>query len=61
MHKEMIATTASGATSATGVASSAWLWLVDPNSAHIVTVLTVALIISQLIWGWRKFIKGEGK
>jgi hypothetical protein len=23
-----------------------------------VTVLTVALIISQLIWGWRKFLRG---
>lgn len=61
MHKEMIATTASGATSATGVASSWWLWLVDPNLAHIVTVLTIILILSQLIWGWRKTLRGGGE
>ncbi|MFM0300021.1 hypothetical protein PQQ99_07825 [Paraburkholderia sediminicola] len=59
MHKEMIATTTSGVTSATGVASSWWLWLVDPNSAHVVTMLTVLLIVSQLIWGWAKFLKGK--
>jgi hypothetical protein len=61
MHKEMIVTTANGATSATGIASSWWLWLVDPNSAHIVTVLTVLLILSQLVWGWSKYFAGGKK
>jgi hypothetical protein len=57
MHKEIIATATNAATSAAGVTSSWWLWLIDPNSAHVVTVLTVILILSQLIWGWRKFFK----
>lgn len=56
MHKE-ISTATSGVTSLTGVVSSWWLWLIDPNSAHIVTLLTGALIVSQLIWGWRRFFR----
>jgi hypothetical protein len=58
MHKEIISAATNGASSVGGVGVSWWLWLVDPNSAHIVTVLTVMLIISQLIWGWRKFFGG---
>lgn len=61
MHKEMTATVASGVTSITGAASSWWLWLTDQTAAHIVTTLTVMLIASQLIWGWRKFFKGESR
>jgi hypothetical protein len=61
MHKEMAATATSGAASAIGAASSWWLWLTDQNAAHVVTVLTVALIASQLFWGWRKFFRGETK
>jgi hypothetical protein len=57
MHKEMAAIAASGATSGVGVVSSWWLWLTDPNSAHVVTAMTLILIVSQLIWGWRKFFK----
>ncbi|CAG4900881.1 hypothetical protein [Paraburkholderia saeva] len=57
MHKEIVGASTNGAISATGIGSSWWLWVTDPNSAHIVTILTVALIISQLIWGWRKFFK----
>jgi hypothetical protein len=55
MHKELVTAATNGATSAAGIASSWWLWLVDPHSAHVVTVLTVALILSQLVWGWAKF------
>lgn len=55
MHKEIVSTTTNVATSAGGIASSWWLWLIDANSAHFVTFLTVLLIVSQLIWGWRKF------
>ncbi|MGG1943189.1 hypothetical protein AB1286_33145 [Trinickia sp. NRRL B-1857] len=55
MHKEMVAAATNGTASAVGVTSSWWLWLIDPNSAHIVTLLTVILILSQLVWGWRKF------
>lgn len=61
MHKEIIAAGTNSAASAVGITSSWWLWLSDPNSAHIVTVLTAALIISQLIWGWRKFFKEKLK
>ncbi|MFM0020918.1 hypothetical protein [Paraburkholderia azotifigens] len=57
MHKEVISTSANGATSLAGITSSWWLWLTDPNAAHIVTVLTVILLLSQLVWGWRKFFK----
>lgn len=59
MHKEFISAGTNGAASVAGVASSWWLWLIDPNSAHIVTVLTVILILSQLVWGWRKFFKEQ--
>jgi hypothetical protein len=55
MHKEVVAAATNGAASAAGVTSSWWLWLIDPSMAHIVTVLTVILILSQLVWGWRKF------
>ncbi|MDR7006094.1 hypothetical protein J2W46_002998 [Paraburkholderia strydomiana] len=57
MHKETIAASANGATSLAGIGSSWWLWLTDPNSAHVVSVLTMILILSQLVWGWRKFFK----
>lgn len=57
MNKEAIAASANGVTSAAGITSSWWLWLTDPNSAHVITVLTGILILSQLIWGWRKFFK----
>lgn len=33
MHKEMVVTATSGATSAAGVVSSWWLWLTDQNTA----------------------------
>jgi hypothetical protein len=59
MHKEMIATAASGSASIVGTLSSWWLWLTDQNAAHVVTTLTVALIASQLFWGWRRFFRGE--
>lgn len=59
MNKEAIAAAASGGTTLLGTVNSWWLWLTDPNSAHIVTALTVLLIISQLIWGWKKFFRGE--
>lgn len=58
MHKETIAMAASGATSAAGVASSWWLWLIGHSGADVVTALTALLIASQLFWGWRKFLKG---
>lgn len=57
MHKEVITSAASGTASAVGVASSWWLWLIDQNAAHIVSALTIALIISQLFWGWRKYFR----
>ena len=57
MHKDVLTAGTNLATSASGIASSCWLWLTDPNAAHIVTLLTVILILSQLIWGWRKFFK----
>lgn len=57
MHKEAVVTAASGATSGVGVLSSWWLWITEPNYAHVITALTMILIISQLIWGWRKFFK----
>lgn len=57
MHKETIAAGTNGVSSLAGITSSWWLWLTDPNAAHVVTVLTIVLILSQLIWGWRKFLK----
>lgn len=57
MHREIIGASTNGATSLAGITSSWWLWLTDPNSAHFVTILTAVLIVSQLIWGWRKFFK----
>lgn len=57
MHKEIVAAGMNGATSTASVISSWWLWLIGANSAHLVTVLTIVLILSQLVWGWRKFFK----
>lgn len=57
MHKEMVSAATNLTASTGGIASSWWLWLIDPNSAHIVTILTILLILSQLVWGWRKFFK----
>lgn len=57
MHKELVSVTTNAAASTGGVASSWWLWLIDPNSAHVITVLTAILILSQLIWGWRRFFR----
>lgn len=39
-----------------GLVSTMWLWLSNHDGAWWVSVLTVVYIVSQLIWGWSKFL-----
>lgn len=57
VNKEIAASAISAGTSVAGIANSWWLWLTNSNAAHVVTMLTILLIVSQLIWGWRRFFK----
>ncbi len=41
------------------VLSTLWLWLSNHDGAWWVSKLTVLYIVSQLIWGWSKFLKGR--
>ena len=59
MNKETVAMAASSTASVAGSLNSWWLWVKADPSAHLVTMLTLALIASQLYWGWRKFFRGE--
>lgn len=57
MSKEAIGVAASSAASGVGTVNSIWLWLIADPAAHSMTILTGILVLSQLYWGWRKFIK----
>ncbi|QBQ99262.1 hypothetical protein [Paraburkholderia pallida] len=58
MNKQTMASTASGVISGAGVINSTWLWFLADPAAHTLSILTALLVISQLFWGWRKFLKG---
>jgi len=58
MNKQAMATAANVATSGAGVLNSAWLWFIADPAAHTLSILTGALVVSQLYWGWMKFLKG---
>ncbi|NIE67481.1 hypothetical protein F3J17_26790 [Burkholderia sp. Ax-1719] len=44
-----------GVKASPGVMATLWLRLVNHDAAWWVSMLTMAYIVSQLIWGWSKF------
>lgn len=56
MRKE-IATAA--AQTGPAIISDVWLWLMNHELAWFVSALTIVWIISQLYWGWRKYLKEQ--
>lgn len=60
MNRETTAMAASGVASSAGIGNSIWLWMISDPAAHGLTVLTGLLVLSQLFWGWRKFLREEG-
>ncbi|NPT50715.1 hypothetical protein GNZ10_13505 [Ralstonia sp. 3N] len=41
------------------VISDVWLWLINHELAWFVSALTIVWILSQLYWGWRKYLKEQ--
>jgi hypothetical protein len=38
------------------IASTLWLWVVNHDAAWWVSMFTVAYLVSQLVWGWARFL-----
>lgn len=56
MKKEIL----TGAAQATpAVLGDLWLWLTNHELAWFVSALTIVYILSQLFWGWMKYLRGR--
>jgi hypothetical protein len=58
MKKEVV-TAAAQTTPA--IVGDIWLWLANHELAWFVSALTIVWILSQLYWGWRKFLKEQSE
>lgn len=56
MKKEI---TVAAAQTVPAVLGDAWLWITNHELAWFVSALTIVYILSQLYWGWVKFIRGR--
>ncbi|GEM_PF-5810032 len=54
MKKEVV--TAAAQTSP-AVLGDVWLWITNHELAWFVSLLTIIYILSQLFWGWAKYLR----
>ena len=56
MKKEI---TVAAAQTVPAVFGDVWLWITNHELAWFVSLLTIVYILSQLFWGWAKYLRRQ--